>query len=46
MMNVIAMDHIVLNVHEMDTMLDFYIDVLGLQGERINDFRAAIPGRW
>jgi catechol 2,3-dioxygenase-like lactoylglutathione lyase family enzyme len=39
MMNVIAMDHIVLNVHNMDTMLDFYINVLGLQGERIDAFR-------
>lgn len=38
MMNVIAMDHIVLNVHDMDTMLDFYINVLGLQGERIDAF--------
>ncbi len=38
MMNVIAMDHIVLNVHDMDTMLDFYINVLGLQGERIEAF--------
>lgn len=38
MMNVIAMDHIVLNVHDMDTMLDFYINVLGLAGERIEAF--------
>lgn len=38
MMNVIAMDHIVLNVHDMDKMLDFYINVLGLQGERIEAF--------
>lgn len=38
MMNVIAMDHIVLNVHNMDAMLDFYINVLGLQGERIEAF--------
>jgi catechol 2,3-dioxygenase-like lactoylglutathione lyase family enzyme len=40
MMNVIAMDHIVLNVHCMDKMLDFYINVLGLQGERLDDFSA------
>ncbi len=39
MMRVIAMDHIVLNVHDMDTMLGFYIDVLGLAGERIEAFR-------
>lgn len=38
MMNVIAMDHIVLNVYNMDKMLDFYINVLGLQGERIDAF--------
>jgi catechol 2,3-dioxygenase-like lactoylglutathione lyase family enzyme len=38
MMNVIAMDHIVLNVHNMEAMLDFYINVLGLQGERIAAF--------
>ena len=38
MMNVIAMDHIVLNVHDMDKMLDFYINVLGLPGERIEAF--------
>jgi catechol 2,3-dioxygenase-like lactoylglutathione lyase family enzyme len=38
MMNVIAMDHIVLNVRNMDAMLDFYTNVLGLQGERIDAF--------
>jgi len=38
MMNVIAMDHIVLNVHDMDKMLDFYINVLGMPGERIDAF--------
>ncbi len=38
MMNVIAMDHIVLNVDDMDKMLDFYINVLGLAGERIEAF--------
>ena len=34
-----AMDHIVLNVQDMDRILDFYINVLGLPGERIEAFR-------
>ena len=36
---VLAMDHIVLNVHDMEAVLDFYINVLGLQGERLEAFR-------
>ena len=32
------MDHIVLNVKDMDTVLDFYINVLGLSGERIEAY--------
>jgi catechol 2,3-dioxygenase-like lactoylglutathione lyase family enzyme len=36
---VLAMDHIVLNVHDMETVLEFYINVLGLQGERLEAFR-------
>ena len=39
MLTIAAMDHIVLNVHDMDTMLDFYMKVLGLGGERIEAFR-------
>lgn len=39
MPTVLAMDHIVLNVHDMETVLDFYINVLGLQGERLEAFR-------
>ena len=39
MPTVLGMDHIVLNVHDMDTVLDFYINVLGLQGERLEAFR-------
>lgn len=33
-----AMDHIVLNVQDMDLILDFYMNVLGLPGERIAAF--------
>ena len=39
MLTVTAMDHIVLNVKDMDTILDFYINVLGLAGERIDAYR-------
>ncbi len=39
MQAVLAMDHIVLNVHDMETVLDFYINVLGLKGERLEAFR-------
>jgi catechol 2,3-dioxygenase-like lactoylglutathione lyase family enzyme len=39
MLTVTAMDHIVLNVKDMDTVLDFYINVLGLSGERIEAYR-------
>lgn len=39
MLTVTAMDHIVLNVRDMDTILDFYINVLGLQGERIEAYQ-------
>lgn len=33
-----AMDHIVLNVQDMERILDFYMNVLGLPGERIEAF--------
>ena len=35
MSRMIAMDHIVLNVEDMDTILDFYTNVLGLEAERL-----------
>lgn len=35
-----AMDHIVLNVQDMDRILNFYVNVLGLQGERIKAFQS------
>jgi catechol 2,3-dioxygenase-like lactoylglutathione lyase family enzyme len=40
MFTMTAMDHIVLNVRDMDTTLDFYTNVLGLQAERLAEFRA------
>ena len=39
MFRVTAMDHIVLNVRDMDRVLDFYQNVLGLEGERLGEFR-------
>jgi catechol 2,3-dioxygenase-like lactoylglutathione lyase family enzyme len=38
MFTVTGMDHIVLNVRDMATVLDFYINVLGLPGERLDEF--------
>lgn len=39
MFNYKAMDHIVLNVRDMERILDFYMNVLGLPGERIEAFQ-------
>lgn len=39
MFRVTAMDHIVLNVRDMDRVLEFYQDVLGLPAERLAEFR-------
>ena len=39
MFRVTAMDHIVLNVRDMDRVLDFYQKVLGLPAERLAEFR-------
>ena len=38
MFSIRSMDHIVLNVRDMDLILDFYMNVLGLPGERIEEF--------
>jgi catechol 2,3-dioxygenase-like lactoylglutathione lyase family enzyme len=35
----IRLDHIVLNVENVDKILDFYINVLGLEPERLEEFR-------
>jgi len=39
-----GLDHIVLNVGDIDRSLKFYMEVLGLQGERVADFRAGKVG--
>ena len=41
MMN-IGLDHIVLNVENIDSMIDFYTDVVGLSTERLLEFRAGL----
>lgn len=41
---VTALDHIVLNVKDIDRSLQFYTGVLGLQGERIDEFNAGKVG--
>ena len=38
------LDHIVLNVGDINRSLKFYIDVLGLTGERIEEFKAGKVG--
>lgn len=42
MFRMTAMDHIVLNVHDMDRVLDFYQNVLGLPAERLAEFRRGL----
>jgi glyoxylase I family protein len=42
--NVTELDHIVLNVNDIDCSLKFYTEVLGLQGERVDEFRAGKVG--
>lgn len=39
MFTVREMDHIVLNVRDMDRVLDFYTNVLGLETDRLEEFR-------
>ncbi len=38
------LDHIVLNVKDIDRSLEFYIGVLGLGGERVKEFREGQVG--
>lgn len=39
-----GIDHIVLNVRDIDRALGFYVDVLGLQPERVEEFRKGEVG--
>ncbi len=41
---VIAMDHIVLSVADVERSLSFYTQTLGLAGERVDEFRAGKVG--
>jgi catechol 2,3-dioxygenase-like lactoylglutathione lyase family enzyme len=43
-MKITELDHIVLNVRDVDRSLAFYVDVLGLRGERIEEFKAGKVG--
>ena len=38
------LDHIVLNVGDIERALSFYTEVLGLKGERVDEFRAGKVG--
>ena len=42
--SIIELDHIVLNVGDIDRSLEFYTEVLGLEGERVDEFRAGKVG--
>jgi len=41
---IIELDHIVLDVGDIDRSLKFYTEVLGLKGERVDEFRAGKVG--
>ncbi|MGH7870909.1 MAG: VOC family protein [Candidatus Binatia bacterium] len=42
--HITALDHIVLNVKDIDRSLNFYTEVMGLEGERVAAFRAGKVG--
>src|SRR5436305_2957253 len=44
MLRVSKLDHIVLNVRDIDRSLDFYSRVLGLEAERVEEYRAGKIG--
>ena len=41
---IIELDHIVLNVADIERSLQFYTEVLGLKGERVDEFHAGKVG--
>jgi glyoxylase I family protein len=41
---ILELDHIVLNVGDIERSLKFYREVLGLKGERVDEFRAGQVG--
>jgi catechol 2,3-dioxygenase-like lactoylglutathione lyase family enzyme len=41
---ILEMDHIVLNVRDIDASLAFYCDVLGLKAERVDQYRSGAVG--
>jgi catechol 2,3-dioxygenase-like lactoylglutathione lyase family enzyme len=43
-LRIVEMDHIVLNVRDMDRSLAFYVDTLGLQPERLELYRESKVG--
>jgi len=43
-LRIVEMDHIVLNVRDMDRSLAFYVDTLGLQPERVELYREGKVG--
>ncbi|MGE5220445.1 MAG: VOC family protein [Chloroflexota bacterium] len=43
-LNITGLDHIVLNVGDIDRSLKFYTEILGLNGERVEEFRAGRVG--
>src|SRR5687768_8059501 len=43
-LKITAMDHIVLNVSDVERSLDFYTGMLGLKPERVEEFRAGKVG--
>src|SRR5437870_3488244 len=43
-LRIIEMDHIVLNVRDVEASLAFYTGILGLKGERVDEFRGGEVG--